>query len=62
MFVWEEGDWRIRLVDCEERERLAGLPAGWTSGFSRESRAILTGNAVIPAMSHWIAERIARAG
>ena len=56
MFIWDSG--RLRVLDCEERERLAGLPSRWTEGFSREARARFTGNAVIPAMAQWIGRRI----
>lgn len=58
-YIFDRG--RIRVFDCEERERLAGLPAGWTAGFSRAARAQFTGNAVIPWKTKWIAERIVAA-
>ena len=56
MFIWDSG--RLRVLDCDERGRLAGLPPGWTDGFSREVRARFAGNAVIPAMAEWIGKRI----
>lgn len=58
-FVWDSG--RLRVLDSEERGRLAGLPAGWTEGFCREHRAKFAGNAVIPGMAAWIGEQIMEA-
>ncbi len=34
-FIWNEHEPdRLRILDAEEREALAGLPSGWTAGFS----------------------------
>ncbi len=60
LLVWEPEGW-LRVLDCEEREQLAGLPTRWTEGFYRESRARFTGNSVIPHKAKWIAERIVAA-
>lgn len=55
--VWEEGG-RLRWLDCDEREALAGFPPGWTAGFSKTARARMCGNAVAPACARWIGEQI----
>jgi DNA (cytosine-5)-methyltransferase 1 len=56
LYVWEGG--RLRLLDSEECEALAGFPRGWTEGLSRTARARITGNAVPPPVAEWIAMKI----
>ena len=59
-YIWEEAA-GLRILDANEREALAGLPAGWTAGFSEATRARMCGNAVIPAKAQWIGRRIIEA-
>ena len=56
-YVWEDAG-GLRILDATERERLAGLPEGWTYGFSQATRARMCGNAVPPQMTEWIGRRI----
>lgn len=56
-YIFENG--RLRVYDSDEREQLAGLPVGWTEGFSRAARSHFTGNTVIPAMAAYIGNGIA---
>lgn len=56
-YVWEPAR-GLRILDGDERERLAGLPEGWTAGFSEATCARMCGNAVIPAVAEWIGRRI----
>jgi DNA (cytosine-5)-methyltransferase 1 len=53
-YVWEEPD-RLRILDGEEREALAGLPPGHTAGFSEATRARMCGNCVVPGAANIIA-------
>lgn len=59
-FVWEPA-FGLRVLDAEERERLAGFPAGWTDGFSEAARARLYGNSLVPSCAKWLGERIMQA-
>jgi len=52
-----EGE-RLRILDSDERETLAGFPSGWTAGFSEATRARMCGNAVVPQVAEWIGKRI----
>jgi site-specific DNA-cytosine methylase len=58
-YVWEP-DRGLRILDGNERDALAGLPRGWTAGFSEATRARMCGNAVVPALAEWLARRIER--
>ena len=49
---------RLRILDGDEREALAGFPKGWTDGFSETARAKMYGNAVVPQVAEWIGRRI----
>jgi site-specific DNA-cytosine methylase len=51
----------IRILDAEERERLAGFPSGWTTGFAETARAKFYGNCCVPAKAEWIGRRIMEA-
>jgi len=51
----------FRILDGDERERLAGFPAGWTAGFSETARARFCGNAVVPEEAEWLGRRIVEA-
>jgi len=55
-YIFESG--RLRILDGDERESLAGFPKGWTAGFSETARARMYGNAVVPAVAQYIGERI----
>ena len=55
-YIWDSG--KLRILDGDERERLAGFPAGWTSGLSETSRARMFGNAVVPQIAEWIGRRL----
>lgn len=44
-----------------ERERLMGLPDGWTAGHSMTKRVQMTGNGLAVPVAHWIANRLADA-
>jgi DNA (cytosine-5)-methyltransferase 1 len=57
-YIWESGEGRLRILDGDERERLAGFPTGWTTGFSETARARFYGNAVVPQIAEWIGRRI----
>lgn len=61
-YVWEPkpSSGFLRILESEEREALAGFPDGWTAGFSPATRARMCGNAVVPAVAEWIAQRIVR--
>jgi hypothetical protein len=56
-YVWEPGR-GLRILDGDERERLAGMPPGWTAEFSERTRARLTGNSLISQWAEWIGRRI----
>jgi len=56
-YIWNER-YGLRILESEERERLAGFPKGWTVGFSVATRAKMCGNALIPAKAEWIGKRI----
>ena len=58
-YVWEPGR-GLRILDGEERESLAGMPPGWTAGFSEGTRARFAGNAVVRQVAEWIGRRIAK--
>lgn len=55
-YIYENG--RLRILDGDEREALAGFPAGYTAGFSEAARATFYGNAVVPGLAEWIGRRI----
>ena len=57
-YVWENRGNRLRILDSNEREALAGLPLGWTYGFSAATRARMCGNAVVPALAKWLGRRV----
>lgn len=57
-YIWEQDVKRLRILDASERESLAGLPGGWTHGFSEATRARMCGNCVVPAVAQWIGVRI----
>jgi site-specific DNA-cytosine methylase len=59
-YIWEPGR-GLRILDGDEREALAGLPAGWTSEFSEAARARICGNSAVPEWFRWIGERIRQA-
>ncbi len=59
-YIWEPGV-GLRILDAFEREALAGLPVGWTVGFSEATRARMCGNCVIPEAAEWIGQRILNA-
>lgn len=48
----------LRILDGDEREKLAGFPSQWTAGFSEGRRAKFYGNAVVPQIAEWIGRRI----
>jgi DNA (cytosine-5)-methyltransferase 1 len=48
----------LRILDGDERDALAGLPEGWTAGFSEATRARMCGNAVPPVLAEWLGRRI----
>lgn len=56
-YIYEQGR-GIRILDDQERERLAGFPVGWTDGLSHSAVARVSGNAVVPQVVEWIAKRI----
>ena len=56
-YVWEPGQ-GLRILDGDERDRLAGFPPGWTAGFSEATRARMCGNAVPPPLAEWLGRRI----
>lgn len=58
-YIYETG--RLRILDGDEREALAGFPAGWTSGFSEAARATFYGNAIVPSVAYWVAIHIVNA-
>jgi DNA (cytosine-5)-methyltransferase 1 len=58
-YVWEPRG--LRILDGDEREALAGFPAGWTLGKSEATRARMYGNAVVPQVAEWIGRRIVAA-
>lgn len=60
-YVWET-DNGLRILDGDEREALAGFPAGWTAGLSEAARAKCLGNAVVPQVAEWIGRRIMHGG
>ncbi len=55
-YIYDGG--RLRILDGDEREILAGFPQGWTAGFSETARARMYGNAVVPQIAEWIGRRI----
>jgi len=55
-YIFERG--RLRILDGDEREQLAGFPVGWTAGLSEAARARMTGNAVVVPLAEWIGRRI----
>lgn len=57
-YIWEGKQERLRILDDEEREALAGLPAGWTAGFHSATRARMCGNCVVPGAAYTIARVI----
>lgn len=57
-YIYETG--RLRILDGDEREALAGFPRGWTAGFSEAARATFYGNAVVPELAGLIAKLIIR--
>lgn len=59
-FIWHPGI-GLRILDSEERERLAGFTHGWTAGFSPATRAAMCGESLVPAVAQWIGERILEA-
>lgn len=48
----------LRILDAVERERLQGLPDGWTGRLSFAGRARLTGNALIVHQAEWLGRRL----
>jgi len=58
-YIFESG--RLRILDGDERESLAGFPGGWTAGFSEAARARFYGNAVVPQVAEWIGRHIVEA-
>jgi DNA (cytosine-5)-methyltransferase 1 len=60
-YVWTER-YGLRILESEERERLAGFPHDWTAGFSAATRAAMLGNALVPAKAEWIGRRIIKSG
>lgn len=56
-YIYRSG--QLRILDGDERCRLAGFPDGWAAGFSEATQARMFGNAVVPACARWIGERIA---
>ena len=59
--IWEAKSQRLREFSVEECEALTGLPEGWTSGFSKNTRIRMCGNSVVPQVAEWIATRIVSA-
>lgn len=59
-YVWEYLG-GLRILGSDEREALAGFPAGWTDGFSEATRARMLGNAVVPQVAEWIGRCIMQA-
>lgn len=55
-YIFEGGE--LRVSDSVERERLAGLPDGWTGGFSFRKRCQMLGNSAVPEWFRFIGERI----
>jgi len=49
--IWEPTG-GLRILDSEEREALAGFPAGWTSGFPDGIRTRMLGNSVVPIVAY----------
>lgn len=58
-YIYETG--RLRILDGDERQALAGFPAGWAAGFSEATLATFYGNAIVPAAAKWIGKHITRA-
>lgn len=56
-YIWSQS-YGLRILESEERERLAGLPENWTAGFSPAKRAKFCGNAVVPQIAEWIGWQI----
>jgi DNA (cytosine-5)-methyltransferase 1 len=52
-YIWHPGA-GLRILDGDERDALAGFPAGWTAGFSEATRARMCGNAVVPQVAEYI--------
>lgn len=57
-YIYEFG--RLRILDGDERERLAGFPEKFTAGFSEAARARFCGNAVVPELARILGEIIVR--
>lgn len=55
-FIWDSG--RLRILEGDERCRLAGFPDGWAAGFSEATQARMYGNAAVPGCIQWLGERI----
>lgn len=55
-YIYRSG--QLRILDGDERCRLAGFLDDWASGFSEATQARMFGNAVVPACSRWIGEKI----
>lgn len=51
-------DVEVRRLTPVERERLMGLPDGWTQGVPDSARNAQTGNAVVVPVVEWIARRL----
>lgn len=49
---------RVRRLTPAECERLQGFPDGWTAGQSDSHRYRQLGNAVVPHVAEWIAQRM----
>lgn len=60
-YIWEQRN-GLRILDAEEREALAGFPAGWTAGFSEATRARMLGNSAPPQVAEWIGKHLKPGG
>ena len=47
-YIWHPEKQKLRILDAEEREALAGFPRRWTDGLSEATRAKMYGNSVDP--------------
>jgi DNA (cytosine-5)-methyltransferase 1 len=56
-YILEPGS-GLRILASVERERLQGLPDGWTAGISSRQRAKVAGNAVTRSFPQWIGRKI----
>lgn len=54
-------DGRPRTFTPLEKERLMGVPDGWTEGYSKTARGRMLGNGVVRHVAEWIGRRLKKA-